>query len=195
MSEHREIELSHQLLLELDRQSREYVVENAARAMTQLYGILAARGFRLAMGVVRHAPDAEEVIQDVLFALWIGAKRYNPNGQNPFAWFAVVVRNKAIDLLRHRSGLASALGCPVKPPPKQRPSPEDLVAAVQAQTKLRWALERLPSQQRLTLELGNFQGFSHQEIASRTGTPMGTVKSRGRAGLLSLAASLGPDQH
>ena len=51
---------------------------------------------------------------------------------------------------------------------------------------MREALTRLPAAQREAIELAYFSGLTQQEIAARTDTPLGTVKSRVRLGLLQL---------
>jgi RNA polymerase sigma-70 factor (ECF subfamily) len=52
------------------------------------------------------------------------------------------------------------------------------------------ALETLPAEQQGPLELAYFQGLSHTEIAERTGSPLGTVKTRIRAGLMSIRKAM-----
>jgi RNA polymerase sigma-70 factor (ECF subfamily) len=52
--------------------------------------------------------------------------------------------------------------------------------------KVHRALAELPSEQRKSLELAYFEGLSHTEIASRTGDPLGTVKTRIRQALITL---------
>jgi RNA polymerase sigma-70 factor (ECF subfamily) len=51
---------------------------------------------------------------------------------------------------------------------------------------VRQVIAGLPQEQRNTLELAYFEGLSHTEIASRTGDPLGTVKTRIRQALISL---------
>ena len=53
-------------------------------------------------------------------------------------------------------------------------------------------MAELPDDQRSAIELAYFQGLTHQEIAARTGLPLGTVKGRLRLGLRKLAATLAP---
>jgi RNA polymerase sigma-70 factor, ECF subfamily len=94
----------------------------------------------------------------------------------------VIARNRAIDGLR-----------------KRRPETdvEELIVGVEpdlagdaersrAMEKVRSALGAMPAVQRSALELAYFEGLSHSEIAAKTGEPLGTVKTRIRAGLLAL---------
>jgi len=58
--------------------------------------------------------------------------------------------------------------------------------------RVRAALAALPDEQRSLIELGFFAGVTHEEIARRTSTPLGTVKTRIRAGLRKLRTALDP---
>jgi RNA polymerase sigma-70 factor (ECF subfamily) len=68
---------------------------------------------------------------------------------------------------------------------------DDEVAARLDAGRVREALAALPPEQRTLIELGFFEGVTHQELARRTGTPLGTVKTRIRTGLLALRKNLG----
>jgi RNA polymerase sigma-70 factor (ECF subfamily) len=61
-----------------------------------------------------------------------------------------------------------------------------------AMKKVRSALGAMPSAQRSVLEMAYFEGLTHTEIAAKTGEPLGTIKTRIRAGLLALRKSLNP---
>jgi RNA polymerase sigma-70 factor (ECF subfamily) len=94
----------------------------------------------------------------------------------------VVTRNRAIDLLRRRK-LTDSVDDVVLASPINVADDAERNAMME---KVRGVLSNLPQEQRKSLELAYFEGLSHTEIASRTGDPLGTVKTRIRLALISL---------
>ena len=97
-------------------------------------------------------------------------------------WLAVITRNRAIDSLRKRRPEANINDVVVCVEP-------DLVRGAdwgRALGKIQGALQSMPPPQRSALEMAFFEGLSHNEIAEKTGEPLGTIKTRIRAGLLTL---------
>jgi RNA polymerase sigma-70 factor (ECF subfamily) len=95
---------------------------------------------------------------------------------------AVITRNRSIDLLRKRrpEGDFENVVLSVEP---------DLATEAdrsRAAEKVRAVLAAMPDTQRKALELAYFEGLTHTEIAAKTGEPLGTIKTRIRAGLLAL---------
>ena len=69
-------------------------------------------------------------------------------------------------------------------------SPESQVASAQVGARVRAALAELPDEQKVALELAYFEGLSQSEIALKTKTPVGTVKTRMRLAMIKLAGAL-----
>jgi RNA polymerase sigma-70 factor (ECF subfamily) len=128
---------------------------------------------------------AEDLTQAVFLKLWADPDAFH--GGNFGAWIARVARNRALDVIRARS---------VRPEgefPIDLGSDDDLDETVLAKIegeRVRAALRALPDEQRAPIELGFFGGITHEEIARRTGTPLGTVKTRIRSGLRKLREAL-----
>jgi RNA polymerase sigma-70 factor (ECF subfamily) len=103
-------------------------------------------------------------------------------------WLAVVTRNRAIDSLRKRRPETEITDVIVSIEP-------DLAGSAQstrALEKIRSALGGMPAPQRSALEMAFFDGLTHTEIAEKTGEPLGTIKTRIRAGLLTLRKAFNP---
>ena len=103
-----------------------------------------------------------------------------------------ITHHRAIDAIRRRRPTVE-LPEPEMPPPAALTMPDlwDEVAGRLDAGVIRAALERLSAVQRQAIELAYFAGLTQQEIAERTGAPLGTVKSRVRLGLLALRDELG----
>jgi RNA polymerase sigma-70 factor (ECF subfamily) len=151
-------------------------------AMAALYDRYSSIVYSVALRVLGDTAAAEDVLQEVFMQLWRNPGVFNSSRGNLGAWLAVIARNRAIDGLR-----------------KRRPETdvEELIVGVEpdlagdaersrAMEKVRSALGAMPAAQRSALELAYFEGLSHSEIAAKTGEPLGTVKTRIRAGLLAL---------
>jgi RNA polymerase sigma-70 factor, ECF subfamily len=151
-------------------------------AMAALYDRYSSIVYSVALRVLGDTAAAEDVLQEVFMQLWRNPGVFNSSRGNLGAWLAVIARNRAIDGLR-----------------KRRPETdvEELIVGVEpdlagdaersrAMEKVRSALGAMPAVQRSALELAYFEGLSHSEIAAKTGEPLGTVKTRIRAGLLAL---------
>jgi len=175
---------------DVDRLIVERMARGDAAALAELYDRHGRVVFSLAVRILSDHGDAEDLTQDVFAEAWRNAARYDPSRGVVAAWLLVTTRTRAIDRLRGRRvrpGLASEdevrrLGSI----PDAAPSVEMIVADRQMSGRVRDALAGLPADQRLALELAYFEGLSHSEIGVRTGTPLGTIKTRIRSGLTRL---------
>jgi RNA polymerase sigma-70 factor, ECF subfamily len=114
--------------------------------------------------------------------LWRNPGAFDASRGNMGAWLAVIARHRAIDGLRRRRPVNDIEHIVVSVEP-------DLVGEAdrsRAMDKVHGALQSMPAQQRSALEMAYFEGLTHVEIAEKTGEPLGTIKTRIRAGLLSL---------
>lgn len=164
-------------------------------ALAELYDCTAAKLLGFAMLIVRDQEDAEEVACDVYLQVWRSPLRYDPTRGSVLAWMLGICRSRAIDRYRRRRarlpgevvvGEAGSGGA------AQDGEPCDLLQKLEQGSAIRLALERLPPIRREVLSLAFFQGLSHEEIASNTNLPVGTVKSHIRRALATLRAQLGP---
>lgn len=168
------------------------IVDRDQTAFAALYDSLLERVYGLALRITRHVPVAEEVTEDTFWQVWRQAPRFDPVRGNVVAWVMTIARSRALDALRRMdaaecepdmSGMAVATG----------DNPHDLLATVQQGSRVHDALAQLDPLPRQLLALAFFRGFSHDEIASYTGLPLGTVKSQIRRTLLGLRQTLADD--
>ncbi len=156
-----------------------------ADAFEALYDAHHRLVYGVAMRMLGDAAAAEDVTQSVFLKVWSSPDLFRSG--NFSAWIVRVTRNRALDVLRSRNShpeveLPEAL--------PESDALEDVAFANLDATAVRAALETLPPEQRAPIELGFFGGITHDEIARRTGIPLGTIKTRIRMGLRKLRATL-----
>ena len=132
---------------------------------------------------------AEELVQEVMLQVWRRAETFDPTRSSASTWVFAIARNKRIDAFRReaRPGIDPE-------DPALTPDPVELTSCAvemeEAHQQLQIALKYLPLEQQEMLRLAYFEGKSYHLIASERGMPLGTVKSRLRAGLARLRKAL-----
>lgn len=156
-------------------------------ALSEFYDLHATFVYSLARSVVRDEGDAEDIVQEVFFRVWERADAFDPSRGSPAAWLTTLARRLAIDRTRSRSFRA-----------RGREAPIDVVAASVSHdggaavtlsaeaNEVLAALDQLEPAYRDVIRLSYYEGLSHSGIASKLGTPLGTVKSRLREGVTQL---------
>jgi len=156
-------------------------------AFEELYGRFARPVLGLAVRLLGDHGRAEDAAQDTFTAVWRSAKSYKPERGTGSAWLFAVARHAIIDRARQRTELTLA-------EPIEEVSTEIGPADAAEQSWLGWtvhsAMERLPEREQQVLELAYWSGLSQSEVASYLDVPLGTVKTRTRAGLARLAVLL-----
>jgi RNA polymerase sigma-70 factor (ECF subfamily) len=163
-------------------------------ALRELYEATVSCTYGLALRILREESAAEEVTVEVYARLWRRARTYDAGKGSVPAWIGAMTRSSSIGWLRSRArsvaranGLEHANGLAAADP-----DPIDASEAGERAQRVRDALDTLPSEQRHLLLDAFFGGQSHRELAESHGTPLGTVKSRIRAGLAGLRRALAP---
>ena len=151
-------------------------------AMAALYDRYSGIVYSVALRVLGDTAAAEDVLQEVFMQLWRNPGVFDSSRGDLGAWLAVIARNRAIDGLRKRRPETDVEDVIVSVEPDMSGDAE----RSRAMEKVRSALSAMPAVQRSALEMAYFEGLSHSEIATKTGEPLGTVKTRIRAGLLAL---------
>lgn len=172
------------------------VVLRDAAAVAALYDRHSSLLFGVIMRILRNRPDAEEVLQEVFVRVWARADSYDERLGTPGAWLTRMARNRAIDRLRARQARGD-VGVPdaVQTAGHEQlsdpqPTPERAAQETQRTDTVRSALDALPEQQRVLIAAAFFEGYTHSELATRFGLPLGTVKTRIRNGMLAMREHL-----
>ena len=135
-----------------------------------------------------NAADADDVVQEIFISLWSSAHRFDPTIASESTFVSVIARRRLIDRTRQRM---------------RRPAPGSIIQDVEldrnelprcqikeAGAIAQVALEKLRPEQQQVLHLSIECGCSHEQIATSTGLPLGTVKTHARRGLLRLREAL-----
>jgi RNA polymerase sigma-70 factor (ECF subfamily) len=163
------------------------IADGDESAFTTLYQRLSSSLYGMAYRMINDAKEAEDVLQEGFTYIWRKAGSYDPTRSTPFAWAVMIVRNKAIDRLRVRQrGERLRERAEQSFVQEKDESSAEEPTLRERSTIVRSALQQIPQEQREALELAFFGGLTHEEIADRLTTPLGTIKARIRRGLLKL---------
>jgi RNA polymerase sigma-70 factor (ECF subfamily) len=159
-------------------------------AIGQLYDRYQGIMYGLATRITRDPALAQDVVQDAFVGIWRNASRYSQSRASARTWILSITHHRAVDAVRRRRPTSEIPDPDVAPAGLVLPDIWPEVAGRLDAAAVRVALNELSPVQREAIELAYFSGLTQQEIAERTTTPLGTVKSRVRLGLLQLRRSL-----
>jgi len=149
----------------------------------------------LARRALPTAQDAEDAMQEIFTEIWLSANRYDQNRGSETVFIATITRRRLIDRLRKQGRRPFTESMDNEALHLEGNIGQNAEVAAEAALAAR-AVTRLKPAQQKVLELGLLRGFSHSEIAQRTGMPLGTVKTQMRRGLIRVRElmSVGPDE-
>jgi RNA polymerase sigma factor (sigma-70 family) len=174
-----------------DRAVLALVTDGQLDALQDLYDRYRTMAYSIALRITTDPSLAEDVVQDAFLGVWRNASRYVEGRGSVKTWLLSIVHHRAVDAVRRRR--------PTTALPEREDTPSmsltlpDIwqeVAGNLDRDEIASALRSLTDVQREAIELAYWGGLTQQEIAARTGAPLGTVKSRVRLGLLALRRSL-----
>lgn len=154
------------------------------RALRTLYEATAPLLFGIALRLLRNRTQAEDTLQETFLQIWRNAGRFDAARGSPRAWMIAILRYRALDRLDMETRYTPDGDLPE--------AAEALPIAVEDRHALSDCLAQLPENWRHSVVLSFVEGYSHGEIAARTGTPLGTVKSWILRALSALKACLEP---
>ena len=165
------------------------IAQGDEQAFSRLYDRFSAPLYSLIRQMTNDDVEVQDALSEGFVQIWRRAATYDCERSAAFTWAVMLVRNKTIDRLRVRSRIAK-----VRDLATERISPDDDIDSqsmhaphLRERAKLvRSVVNALPEDQRTPLEMSFFDGMTHDEIAERLETPLGTVKARIRRGLQKL---------
>lgn len=165
--------------------------EGQLDSLGTLYDRYARLVYGLALKILTNPEEAEDLTQEIFLNLWRHSS-YNPERGSLSSFLMLTTRSRAIDRLRSRGTSSRFL---------QRwkymssvetlsSNPLEQASLLERSQRVQEALAQLPDKQRQVLEIAYYEGLSQAEIAQRLNTPLGTVKTWTRQGLLKLRQTL-----
>jgi len=159
-------------------------------ALAELYDRHSRLLFGLILRVIRDRGEAEDLLQEAFVRVWTRADTYDAQVGGPLPWIVRVARNCAIDRVRARR-VRAAVDTPAIDVAAVETAtsatgiqtPEAAVLMAERRRTLTDVMAGLPADQRQLIEAAFFEGYTHSELAHRFELPLGTVKTRIRAGM------------
>jgi RNA polymerase sigma-70 factor (ECF subfamily) len=183
-----------------DEMLMQEITQRRQQALKELYSRY-ARSLRALIGsVVHEESEADDVLQESFLQIWREAHHYSPKAGKPLGWVITIARRRAIDRVRRRDSYRRAkqrFEDEIKPQAQTIRSNGSTSEISQSDLRrfLGRQLETLPKVQREAVEMAFFSGMSQREIARKTKTPLGTVKTRLQLGLRKLTQCVRPLRH
>ncbi len=166
------------------------ISNNNQNALNEFYNLTNGLVFGLALKMLPVREEAEELVMDIYTYVWENSEKYNPDRSAPITWLLLLTRSRCIDRIRSKSkrfsteftkdeGFFSSVE-------SSETGPEQISDQAEKRKIINSALSELSDNQRRTIELAYFQGYTQSEIADELGHPLGTIKSWARLGMIKL---------
>lgn len=166
----------------------------AFEALYDRYGDLV---YSVSLRIVGDTYAAEDVAQDVFLRVWRRPDQFDVGRGRFVTWLLSVARNRSIDQRRSQSRRLRHEALPsgdeeedVLPGDSERDDPALAAVLSEERAAVRRAMEGLPPEQKLAIQLAYFGGLTQQEIANKLGQPLGTVKTRVRLAMQKMRVAL-----
>lgn len=174
-----------------DEQVVSLLAEGNPQAIDMLYERYGRLAYSLAFRVLGDGAAAEDVVQDAFLSVWRRSSTFEASRGSLRTWLCAIVHHRALDRLRGRSGRARFdLTLDKATAETAVTDTWEIVADALERDEIRTALGGLPAEQRQTIELAYYGGYSQSEISDLMRVPLGTVKGRTRMALRKLRGAL-----
>nr|AHN97937.1 RNA polymerase sigma factor [uncultured bacterium lac153] len=162
-----------------------------AQAFERLYHATSAKMFGVCLRLLADRDEAEDAVQEAYAAIWRKAAQYDASIASPISWLAMIAHNKAVDRLRSDGTARNALPIEFAADVSDTAPGAPALAEHAGETRqLDRCLNQLEARRRTLIRTAFFEGATYEELARRTDTPIGTVKSWIRRGLMQLRTCL-----
>lgn len=178
------------------------VAAGAAGAVEAFLDRYSGAVWNLARRLCRNRTDAEDATQDVFVEIWRHAGRFDADAGGEWTFVLTIARRRLIDRLRRTSRrrdiaigeVGSLTDSPATLELDSAVSPPDSAELSEDASIAMAALELLTRDQQSVIRLSLFEGMSYPEISEKLDTPLGTVKTHARRGLIKLRQILESDE-
>ena len=175
-----------------DQELIEKLRKGDKNAFREVYARYSQVVYNLAFRMLRSREEAEEVVQEIFLQVWNKADTYDPARGAISTWIVNIARSRSIDKLRtlgYREQTTELIEDRVN-------SKSDFSRIIEDREEsrkvIRDALDSLPENQRVAIEIVFFEGLTHIEAAERLNEPVGTIKTRIRLGVSKLKEKIAP---
>ena len=162
------------------------VARGDEQALAQIYDNYRVILFGLLVRILNSREEAEDVLQEVFLQVWRRARDFDETRGKPFTWLVTLARSRAIDRLRSLGARDRVAQASVREAAEEVSDAARDTFRSEQRALVTSALSQLPEEQKRPLVLAYFDGLTQSEIAAKVGAPLGTVKTRMRAGMIKL---------
>ena len=168
------------------------VAAGSRNAFETLYRATSSRLFAICLRTLSDRAEAEDVLQEVYTTVWHKAHQFDPGRASPVAWLAMIACNRAIDRLRAQPARGAMTAIEVAEElPDTGATPLQTAVAADDRARLDACMRQLDARRQSLIRAAFFDGATYEELAQRIASPLGSVKSWIRRGLLQLRECLG----
>lgn len=171
------------------------VASGDQRAFERFYDLHSTIVYAMLLRILRDAEDANETLQETFIQVWNKASSYDASRGSEIAWLIQIGRSRALDRIRSRKlrgqkELDAGREISIRKPHVEQAETDGRTYESELRLHVRRALDELPPNQRIALELAYFEGLSQTEISEKLSEPLGTIKTRMQLGMRKMRESL-----
>ncbi|MES2987151.1 MAG: sigma-70 family RNA polymerase sigma factor [Pseudomonadota bacterium] len=161
----------------------ERVARGDRAALRSVYDLTSAKLHGICLHLLRDPALAEDVLQEVYLKVWQSAAAFDPERSSPITWLCLIARNRALDWRRAMGRHEEAVRMATQLTEDLQSIPDVHGDAAERDRLVHRCIDDLVEDQRTSIRAAFLDGYTYIELAERTGTPLGTVKSWIRRGL------------